>query len=129
MILVLLMAMLPQSMELRYYLAVLYLTVLAALRSPNLFLSRIALATVLLAMIFSMISVFIGAPAPSMVLTTPQRCYELGTLKFDANHVTGVLLLSKQKVSNNLPFQCRLSMDSSIVIDYSDCWNQSLCPY
>jgi len=117
---VVLMAMLPQSMELRYFLAALYLTVLVALRSPYLILSRIALVTVILGMGFSIKSVFLDAPAPDLHLITEQRCYELGRLEINRIQGTRVLLMPKQKVANKLPFQCRMSMDTSTVIDYSD---------
>jgi hypothetical protein len=137
---IMLITLLPQSMELRYYLSALFITSLLALTSANKIFSKLSLIMVFLAMSFSMATVFPRKTdlaeivrqktiLPTILntinvektqLISPKRCYELGTLKSDLHGNSRVLILDKAKVENKIPFQCRMVIDKNTFIDYSD---------
>ena len=137
---VILIAFLPQSMELRYYLGALFVTCLLALISVNKFFSKLSLTMVLLAMSFSIVAVFqgnlktalketvgqrtIGATILNIInvdrnqLISAERCYEIGAMRSDMHGDKRVLILNKAKVENNIPFQCRMVIEKNTFIDY-----------
>jgi len=146
---VILIAFLPQSMELRYYLSALFIACLLALTSANKFFSKLSLIMVFLAMSFSIISVFQGktvlaeivgqrAIGPTILnainvdktqLISAERCYEMGTLKSNLHGANRALILDKTKVENNIPFQCRMVIEKNTFIDYSDTSNRRQIPW
>jgi hypothetical protein len=124
----LLVACLPQSLELRYFLFALFAPALVAVTSPFPRLRAAARLAVALGLVYSLIVVF-GAPGgwfrPAAIranlmdqLPSRQACLAMGTLQGGENGTPRRLVLDPALVANNLPFQCRLVLEPEVFIDY-----------
>ena len=124
----LLVTALPQSLELRYYLFALFAPALVAVRSPLPRLRSLARWTVTGGLIFSLLVVF-GTPRnwfrpeairANLMDQLPSRatCLALGRLEAGAGAAKHTLVLDPLRVSNNLPFQCRLVLEPDVFIEY-----------
>lgn len=118
---------LPQSLELRYYLVCLYIPAYIALCIPrNQVLGSIAKAVVCLGIIAGIMH--IGFLARSAIISTTifdlrkelpsqQECIAMGSLLVEGSSGK-TLVLDPDKVNNNVPFKCRMTLDKNVFIKY-----------
>lgn len=121
-------AMLPQSLELRYYLASLFVVSIGSLLNPiNVPVQKAAQTILIVGLIASVCH--LGLYGRGLVtankrfnlkaeLPTVQECIQKGKL-ISVSKGQSVLILDPNTVSNNIPFQCRLVMPESTFIDYT----------
>lgn len=131
----LLVATLPQSHELRYYLFALFVPSLLSLSMPSspfvkLITRRLVLLGLLLGLlhlsvhgkhlVFSKLRSFQVSANPFNLkaeLPSARKCISLGVMKTHENGEKALILNSKN-VTENIPFQCRLVLSKDIYIQY-----------
>lgn len=120
---------LPQSLELRYYLVCLYIPACIALCIPrDEVFGSIAKGVVCLGIIASIMH--IGVLGRSAIISktifdlrkelpSQQECIAMGTLLVEGSS-SKTLVLDPDKVSNNIPFKCRMALDKNVFIEYKN---------
>jgi hypothetical protein len=120
-------SILPQSLDLRYYLVGLFIASIGSLAVPSKQkLLDTAKILILIGLLISLPHIVVRARkilTPDRFLNlqselpTTEQCIQLGQLTVNREG-RKVLNLNPQTVRDNVPFQCRLVMPESIYIDY-----------